>query len=190
MTIESSKVAAGDTILAADYNKLRNDLLENHDHSAGQGGTPDHKDLTETGDMSGMGHRHEDLDVHLVGGGPGPNSIDSPGGDMGVHGLASSAYVAGSMGKTTSGSYTAKQLVIQCGYQAWDTTQYGTKNVTFGGGGFSAVPHVVVSPYKGAPGISEALSLAIKGVYTTWFAVMNTSFTIDGFYWIAIGEKA
>jgi len=190
MAIESGKVAAGDTILAADYNKLRNDLLVNHDHSSGQGGTPDHKDLTETDEMSGMGHMHEDIDSHLLGGGAGPNAIDNPGGTAGVHGLATSGYVAGVMGYKYNTSFTAAQMVMQCGYQTWDTTQYGSKTVTFGGGGFSAVPYVVAVPYKGSPLNSETMSLAITAVGTTSFTVKNTFHIINGFYWIAMGTKA
>lgn len=97
MALVSSKVAAGMTILADHFNKLWTDLTANHDHSTGQGGTVDHADLADTGDMSGFAHNHTDIEVHLSGGGVG-DEIDNPGGSQGVHGLAASAYLAGNLG--------------------------------------------------------------------------------------------
>lgn len=111
MPLTSSKVAAGTEILADHVNKLREDMLTNHDHSSGKGGTIDHSDLAETDEMAGMGHQHGDIDVHLLGSGPGPNSIDNPGGDQGVHGHSASVYVAGSVDYNG----TAKQMVFRCG---------------------------------------------------------------------------
>ena len=106
MPLQSSKVAPGIDITADQFNKLREDLLTNHDHSSDMGGVIDHKDLKETKAMSGMAHMHEDLDVHVNGGGPGPTDIDNPGGSAGVHGLHPSVYVPGVFGS---------QLVFRCG---------------------------------------------------------------------------
>jgi len=191
MALESGKVATGDTIQAADFNKLRNDLLANHTHTSGEGGTVDHADLTETGDMSGMGHRHEDIESHLLGGGAGPNAIDNPGGSQGIHGLASTVYAAGAQGRKFDASWTASQLVIQGGYVTWSpTADYGTKSVTFGDSGFDTLASVVVTPYY--PGVADTHSpvLAITAASSTGFSVKSVSYTPTGFYWIAIGTKA
>ena len=173
MALESGKVATGDTIQATDYNKLRNDLLTNHTHGSGEGGTIDHKDLGETGDMSGMGHRHEDIDVHLNGSGPGPNSIDNPGGTQGVHGLASTAYVAGSLDS---------QLVIQA-----DTDTGGTSGSVSFPVSFDAAPVVATGLQTSSSTYSE-WDVRIYNVTASGFS-WRASNSIDAIHWIAIGTK-
>lgn len=83
MALQSSKVAAGIKILAAHFNALWTDLVVNHDHSTGMGGTVDHADLSESGAMGGITYAHSDIDDHIDAG-------------QGVHGLNAAAYVAGS----------------------------------------------------------------------------------------------
>lgn len=174
--LQSSKVAAGIDILADHFNKLREDLTSNHDHSSGKGGTIDHKDLAETDDMSGMGHRHDDLDVHLVGDGPGPNSIDNPGGSEGVHGLASGVQVAGYLGTA--------QVVFQAGVISPVVDEVVTEvNFPFA---FSTCIGVVLSPHDAATSINFA--------YHT-HTVNNDKFSyyhdgnLDALHWIAWGTK-
>lgn len=177
MTIESGMVATGETILAVHLNKLRNDVLSNHDHSAGQGGTVDHADLTETGDMPGMGHCHEDIDVHLNGGGPGPNDIDNPGGAYGVHGLASAARVAGCLG--------SNQLVMQCGSGSFGTAV--TFPVTF-----SSLLNVQIQVKGAMTGDGHYPAESYLSAYsTTGFTAQfqGGSFGGSGFFWLAIGTK-
>ena len=171
MALESGKVATGDTIQASDFNKLRNDLLTNHTHASGEGGVVDHADLTETGDMSEMGHRHEDIDVHLLGSGPGPNSIDSPGGEQGVHGLASVTYVAGALNS---------QWVIDAGQTG--SGKSGTVNFTTA---FSSPPRVVVTPVYSSENAN--LSASVHTVTTSSFQwVCSVSVPLN---WIAVGTK-
>ena len=155
MPLVSSKVAAGTEILADHFNKLRADLLTNHDHSAGKGGTVDHKDLAETDAMSGMDHEHGDIDVHLgQAAGPGPTAIDNPGGDKGVHGLASAAYVAGSIDEAG----VAKQLVFRTGIGT--IVKMGGGNygftVTFSPA-FSALPKVFATYQSQSAGAAASL---------------------------------
>lgn len=97
MSITSGPVAPGQQIQAADFNKLWRDLCltGGHNHN-GEGGVIDHGSLGESVNMPSMNHRHEDIEYHLLGGGPGGNNIDAIGGNKGVHGLVGQAYVAGS----------------------------------------------------------------------------------------------
>jgi len=98
MAITSGPVAPNDNITAALFNKLWRDLAltSGHDHD-GEGGIIPHEALGEADNMPGMDHRHLDIKYHLLGGGPGANNIDNPGGARGVHGLISAAYVMGSV---------------------------------------------------------------------------------------------
>ena len=172
MTLESGKVATGDTIQAADYNKLRNDLLDNHTHESGQGGTVDHKDLTETDDMSGMGHRHDDIDVHLLGSGPGANSIDNPGGNQGVHGLAASSYVAGALNN---------QWIIDAGTSSGQTNVQVSFTTAFDSAPYVTVAILASSGTPGDMGV-RVHDVSASGFY--WTA--STSITLN---WIAVGTK-
>lgn len=174
--LQSSKVAAGIDILADHFNKLREDLTSNHDHGAGKGGSIDHKDLAETDVMSGMAHQHGDIKVHLLGGGPGPEAIDNPGGDEGVHGLASGVMVPGYLGST--------QVVFQCGVESGPGDS-GTIGFPFS---FSSIIGVIVS-YS-----SSSTSPQDEGVSTNTHTVDNFKYEKDGpsvsaIYWLAWGTK-
>ncbi len=136
MALVSSKVAAGMKVLADHFNKLREDLLTNHDHSSGKGGTVNHGDLSD-GIISGTGVNHEHINLHIQGTETDP-APDTPGGDQGVHGLHSSVFVAGG---------AKHQLVILAGHlQGTDLeegkcyfSEDGTNNNVFT---FDATPKV------------------------------------------------
>lgn len=185
MALVSSKLAAGMTILADHFNKLRDDLLSNHDHDGAEGAKVDHINLLEDqgGNMSGMGHRHQDIEYHLNGGGPGANNIDNPGGSQGVHGLAASAYVMGSIGLA---------FCLQAGTA---TLSSGSVNVSFTTP-FSSVP-IVVATYASArtydPGNpTEASDIYITGRATSGFTIHSSDAQFDAapVCWIAIGTKS
>lgn len=179
MPLQSSKVAPGIDVTADQFNKLREDLLTNHDHSSGMGGTVDHGDLMETDSMAGMSHMHEDLDVHLNGGGPGPTDIDNPGGSMGVHSLHPSVYVAGILG--------SQQLVLMCG----DETSSGTSGTTgFGTYTFGTCLGVTAT-IKASSGNPMDQGVAVHTLTTTGFSwiVSTDGGKTNGFYWIAWGTK-
>ena len=63
--LQSSKVAAGMRVLASHFNNLWDDLISNHDHSSGKGGTVDHANLADSGPMSGFTYDHGDIDDHI-----------------------------------------------------------------------------------------------------------------------------
>lgn len=139
-TLQSSKVAAGVTILADHINKLWTDLVANHDHSSGKGGTVDHSDLSESAAMSGVSHTHGNIETHMNG--VSGSFGDNPGGSLGVHGLASDVYVAGC---------ALQQLTIVAGI-AWGCAATGTlyysPDGTESGGGagrvtFTSTPVVI-----------------------------------------------
>jgi hypothetical protein len=190
MALVSSKVAAGMTILADHFNKLWADLTANHDHSSGQGGTIDHADLNDTGDMSGFNHNHTDLETHLSGGGVG-DEIDNPGGSRGVHGLAASAYVAGNLG--------SGQLVFFVGKTAGMPADGSTVYFSADGSSpasieFDSAPFVLVALEGNSGGDNKHKDILDFNTITT------TSFDIyvdhdggsDGtrVHFLAIGEKS
>lgn len=191
MAITSSKVAAGMTILADQFNKLWADLTANHDHSSGQGGTVDHANLADTGDMSGFTHNHDDLEVHLNGSGDG-SQVDNPGGDMGVHGLAASSYVCGSLGQISDGSDLSQgQLTIMTGYVTVGSDNSGdvlfTPIVAF-----STAPHIVIGSVSDAVNEGDShKQICVHTVTTSGFSwVVDGGQTRTGFYWMAVGTKA
>jgi hypothetical protein len=111
MAITSTVLANGQRSDVTHYNNLRSDLLTEHDHSAGKGGTVSHGDLSD-GAITGTYLTHEQLNLHVQGAGT-DTSPDDPGGSQGVHGLPSIAYVMGSVGS---------QLIMQHGVSVTDTT--------------------------------------------------------------------
>jgi hypothetical protein len=190
MALVSSKVAAGVQVLADQFNKLWTDLVANHNHSAGQGGTVDHKDLAETGTMAGMHHTHGNIETHLVGDGNSFN--DAHGGDRGVHGLAAAARVFGIVGhasQTQGGTtvLTQAQMVAVVG-QFVPTDADAT--VDFGLTFDDASQVYVLGQY-----VSDAGNVMDQGWRVT--NVTKSSFDVsfgDGatpvaFNWMAIGPK-
>jgi len=186
MPLVSSKVAAGIEILADHFNKLREDLLTNHDHSAGKGGTVDHKDLSESDEMSGMTHQHNDIEVHLQGDGPGPNAIDNPGADQGVHGLGAAAFVAGSI----DSNGVAAQLVMRAGVATLGSGNNRNVVVTLSPP-FASVVSIVVTPRAsaGKSGGADSDNFYISDVGTGSFTIRCISGVWDSHqvYWLAIG---
>jgi hypothetical protein len=189
MALVSSKVAAGMTILADHFNKLWTDLTANHDHSSGQGGTIDHADLNDTGDMSGFDHNHTDIETHLSGGGVG-DEIDNPGGNRGVHGLAASAYVAGNLG--------SGQLVFFVGKTAGmpgDNTSiyYSADGSDPASIEFDSPPYVLVTLEGDSGGGGEHKDiLDIEGITPTGFTINVDSPGANGtrVHFLAIGTKS
>jgi hypothetical protein len=186
MALTSSSVATGQVILADHLNKIRADLVTNHDHSSGQGGTVDHMNLAEsdTGNMSGFNHRHQDLEYHLLGGGPGGNSIDNPGGSQGVHGLAASAFVVGSI-KSTNG------LVIHAGNEPV-TAQTGTVTFADTGVAFTAIVAVILQSIVASPDQTWDRDVDVTSKSATgfsWECDDETNWP-DSFDWIAVGTKS
>lgn len=187
MALVSSKVATGAKILADHINKLWTDMTQNHDHDGDTTGAKvDHLNLLEsqTGNMSGMNHRHQDLEYHLLGGGPGANEIDNPGGDRGVHGLAAAAFVAGAFGYKIGDIFTAGQLVFQAGYVAC-TGDNGS--VTFGVA-FDTIIGVI------ATSVVATLDMDDRDVFIESKSVSgfdwHCHYKPDGFTWLAIGLKS
>lgn len=111
MAITSTVLANGQQSDVTHYNNLRSDLLTEHDHSSGKGGTVSHGDLSD-GAITGTYLTHEQLNKHVQGSGT-DTSPDDPGGNQGVHGLPSIAYVMGSVGA---------QLIMQHGTAVTDIT--------------------------------------------------------------------
>lgn len=175
MALTSSKVAAGQTILADHLNKLRDDMLSNHDHDGTYGAQVDHGDLLETSNIGSMGHRHEDIKYHMQGGGPGANNIDNPGGEQGVHGLAASAYVVGSLNSSNG-------LVIQAGYEAVSATSGSVSFDTT----FTSIICVVLTPH-GTISANDT-DVFVTSFTTSGFA-WNCAYQPTGFGWIAVGTK-
>lgn len=177
MALQSSKVAAGQKVLAEHHNKMWDDITANHDHYSGRGGTVDHADLANKGAKT-----HADIDTHIKGSG---SITDNPGGNKGVHGLAASAFAAGNLG--------SGQLVFFVGHRTGPigsgTTFYFSANglspaeVEFG-----SAPLVFVQPTGSRTG----------GIYgTSVHTIGTTSFMVDcfdgglwaGCSFLAIGTK-
>ncbi len=189
MALVSSKVAAGMTILADHFNKLWSDLTANHDHSSGQGGTVDHVNLADSGNMSGFNHNHTDLEIHILGSGPGGNEIDAIGGDMGVHGLAASAYVAGNLNTSQMVFFVGKVSPFPIDGQTVYYSPTGASPATVT---FSTTPYIFISG-EGDSGdethpkcIYDASSIG-----TTYFTlnVGGDSGTRTAVHFLAIGTK-
>jgi hypothetical protein len=160
MALVSSKVAAGMTILADHFNKLWTDLTQNHNHSAGQGGTVDHGDLAD-GVITGTTYSHTNIRDHIDAG-------------EAVHDLASGVQVAGALGST--------QLVIFAGSKATPlTTNYGTcyyasdglspQDVTFS----SVIAVLCQLRGSGGGGLQHADIIQVENVYTTYFTYVVDS---------------
>lgn len=183
MPLQSSKVAAGIKILADHFNALWTDLVVNHDHSSGMGGTVDHADLSESGSMGGISKDHSDIDTHIEGTG---SITDTPGGPQGVHGLAAAAYVAGSLGSNGTGA----QLVVDIG--AFSPGAGSTGSETFTGTGFASAPAVILGCYHATetmPGEMQAIVTATSATGFSWRVSSSPQPKPSTVYWIAIGTK-
>jgi hypothetical protein len=182
VSLVSSKVAAGITILADQFNKLWTDLTQNHDHSTGQGGTVDHKDLSESGVMSGVYHTHANIENHMNG--LAGSYGDAGGGDAGVHGLAASAKVAGSIGG---------QYVMQADTDTLDAT--GACAVSFSPV-FDSIVSVVATYAAARTDVGnprESSVIYLTNVSATGFTAHTADpdqYANKAFNWIAIGTKA
>jgi hypothetical protein len=169
MAITSSKVAAAAKVLAAQFNALWDDLMTNHNHSSGQGGTVSHTSLSNVGTKT-----HTQIDTHIEGGG---SWTDNPGGSKGVHGLDSDIYVVGSYGS---------QLIVDKGVVTLNGSGVGT--VTFNGT-FGASPAVIITPVQ-AP--DAWVSLAVTARSTTGCTITGTAsgWANKQVAWVAIGGQA
>lgn len=177
MALQSSQVATGETILASHLNNLRQDVVANHTHTTGEGGTIAHSDLSD-GVISGTALNHTVINTHVQGTSTDSNP-DSPGGDQGVHGLAASSYVCGSLGS---------QLVIAAGEV---TLSSRTANVTFSPA-FSTIIAITCTAYGAKTGTDNfPMELYLTSVSASGFTVTSqtTSFESNKVYWIAVGTK-
>lgn len=182
MAIESSKAAPGTTILASLFNKLRNDVLKNHDHSSGQG-TVDHADLADSGPMSSVYHDHGNIETHMNG--SDGSFDDSGGGEQGVHGLGSGIRVCGVLGKTVDGVFTAGQAVILYGSETSPPT---SGSVSFGT--VFDVPPIVIPSYVKGEGNVRDQGWRIYTVTTEGFEYsFEEGDAPSEFHYIAIGVK-
>lgn len=188
MAITSTVLANGQQSDITHYNNLRSDLLTEHDHSTGKGGTVSHGDLSD-GVISGTYTDHDAINTHVQGTGTSSDP-DDPGGSQGVHGLPSTAYVMGCL---------SSQLVMQSGTGTTDSTlvvdgsyvdQY--EDITFPAA-FSGTPKVFVmsndsnSARIGATSITTSGFRALIGFP---FGSKATSQYSAQFMWIAVGVLA
>lgn len=194
MALVSSKIAAGVKVLADTLNKLRTDLLFNHDHSgSGHGAVVDHGDLADTSYMTGTYHDHDDIEMHMNG--TDASFDDTPGGAKGVHGLASGMNVFGCAGKTTqvedgiASGPDGIQYIEVFGEISSINDGNADIHVDYGDGfTFTSVHNIIVSPRHGTPSDREHLNYYIHSVSTTGFNVLfgNRPLYV---YWRAIGIK-
>jgi len=168
MALVSSKVAAGMTILADHFNKLREDLTTHHDHTAGQGGTVAHSSLSD-GVISGTALTHDAINTHVQGANTDA-APDSPGGDQGVHSHAAAVYVAGSLNA---------QLVLQAGSDSSGTVAFPTAFATI---------LAVTTGFEKASGLPMDQGVRIESVTTSGFS-WTASGTPTLVHWIAVGTK-
>ena len=200
MAIVSSPVAAGQDVLAIQYNNLRKDLVDNHTHTdaGGEGGVISHGDLTD-GAVGGTGITHENIDKHITGDLPGVFA-DDPGGNAGVHGLVASAYIAGvagtvaqAQGDPAGPTLTAGQLVIVAG--TFTLTTWSEEETIDFGITFSTAPIVVCCPMTASKTAGDWFAHPELGEITTtdfkvrlWCTDRVT--VVPQVSWIAIGVKA
>jgi len=188
MAITSTVLANGQQSDVTHYNNLRADLLTEHDHSAGKGGTVSHGNLSD-GAITGTYLTHEQLNKHVQGAGTSTEP-DDPGGSQGVHGLPSTAYVMGCVGA---------QLIMQHGTAVTDDTvvvsgEYVDQiyNATFPVA-FGATPTVYITPQDsnsariGATNITTSGFTALIGFP---FGAKATGQYGATFSWTGIGEPA
>jgi len=188
VAINSTNLAEGQQSAASQYNTLRDDLITQHDHTTGQGGTVSHGDLTDAV-ISGTYIDHSDLNTHVQGSGTS-DTPDAYGGDRGVHGLPALAYVLGSM---------SSQFVAQWGTDTTNGYQVvsgsyvdQTKTVTFPNT-FASAPSVYVIPIS-----ADSARVGVYSVGTSSFQALigfpfgghATAQSNTDFYWIAVGTLA
>jgi hypothetical protein len=192
--IVSTRLANGQRSDIAHYNNLRADILA-HDHSPGQGAVINHGDLAD-GVVTNPADTyldHDALDTHVQGGGSSPDPDSGGGGAYGVHGLPSSAYVAGSL---------TSQCIVQYGIGTTDNTvTIGTDegethvdqwtNVYFDTA-FGDTPAVVITARAAN---YQSVRVSVQNVSTTLFSARvgyaydtkNQNSTPTQFNWLAIG---
>ena len=179
MPIASSNVADGQTATAAQYNNLRDDVLNNHDHGSGGGIAINHGDCSD-GTITGTYHNHANLRTHLMG--TGESFDDNPGGSQGVHGLISGQYVMGSAGA---------QYIVAFGS---DTLSGSTKTVSTGVS-FGSIVNVHVTFRQDQTGddhypLEVWVDSENAGAGTFKVNVTQTSFDNAQFYWMCVGTPA
>lgn len=188
MAITSTVLANGQQSDVTHYNNLRRDLLTEHDHSSGKGGTVSHGDLSD-GAITGTYLTHEQLNKHVQGSGT-DTSPDDPGGNQGVHGLPAIAYVMGSVGA---------QLIMQHGTTVTDGTavvsgEYvdQTKAIVFPAA-FGDTPTVYITPHDSNAARIGAASVTVNGFTALVgfpFGPKATGAYGASFSWVAIGPAA
>jgi len=185
MALVSSKVAAGMKVLADHFNKLREDLLTNHDHSSGKGGTVDHGDLAD-GVISGTALDHEHINLHVQGSASAA-APDNPGGDQGVHGLNAASYVAGALGS---------QFVVFAGHLSGSlssgTCYFSADGTNVSVVTFDATPLVFCQIACNTYQANEHRAIVdIDNVTTTSFDYrIDSAATVTDLYFFVIGTKA
>jgi hypothetical protein len=177
MAITASKVVAGMTILASHINKLIDDILS-HTHVSGEGGTVPHNVLSD-GVITGTYLNHVDISKHVQGSGTTEHGSDSPGGSQGVHGLNTSAYVAGAFGGQF---YVQKGTCIPSTYLDAPYIKYVT--VTFSPA-FASPPIIAVTPTERP--MSEPFYYLQDVVSGSFKLCSSGPYHDHVFHWIAIG---
>ena len=186
-TIDSTLLADGQVADITQYNNLRHDILNGHNHSAGFGAQVSHGDLGD-GIISGTYLSHGRINQHIQGSGT-ESEPDDPGGSLGVHGLHSSVYVMGSY---------PTQMTMQKGSGTTDNvTQIGStdfydryEDITFPTP-FDSAPVVMVTCND-----SDSARTGVTNVTTAGFRALlgfQTGSKSEGgdwgaaFHWFAVG---
>jgi hypothetical protein len=166
MALQSSKVAAGIKILADHFNALWTDLVVNHDHSSGMGGTVGHADLSD-GAIGGTTYEHSEIDTHIDAG-------------QGVHDLDAAAYVAGSLDA---------QLVINHGSFNPGAGSTGTVNFTAFTGSAPTVHLTCYHATETTVGEMVAIVTAVDLDSFDWRVSSSPQPKPTTVYWLAVGTK-
>ena len=194
MAIASQPVAEGQSSSATDYNNLRADLLDEHDHqrNAGRGGPVRHSSLVD-GAMTGTYTNHAAINNHVQGTGELAEP-DAAGGDRGVHGLPAIAYVAGLI--DSAQKYMQIGTGVTDDYVQIETTGWydQTVDVVFTTA-FKAgtTPVVFISPTDSGSARKSAYNITNTGFTARIgfpFEPKGTTKVATSFTWFAIGEPA
>jgi hypothetical protein len=149
------------TIAADQLNRLRDDLLKNHTHASGEGGTVSHGNLTDE-EIDDTYLTHARINQHIQSTGTSSDP-DPTGGISGVHGLASGQYVVG---------HTRRQLVIQIGSGTTDRGGEEGDNYEQRGRGTFSIPFAEI------PEIIWCINTSGESAIATVYQRLTTSVAV------------
>lgn len=183
----SAPVVEDVTATAAQYNALREDVLEVHDHS--EINVVDHGDLSEVGGaIDGTYLTHGKLSKHVQGAGASLDP-DDPGGSSGVHGLGADSFVLGT--RDSAGKVFVVGTAATDDY-IWPDIQTMIASIPFGVT-FTDIPAIFICPWQVADNRACGWCLSYRHA-----AEFNVRFYVQDkreeatvhFTWIAYGVVA